>query len=78
MDGVKVNDGAIIASNSVVTEDVPSYAIVGGVPAKLIRYRFNESEINVLHEIKWWDKDIEWIKSNYKMFDDIERLRAHF
>lgn len=53
--GITINNGAIIAANSVVTKDVPSYSIVGGVPAKVIRYRFTEDEIKTLNALKWWD-----------------------
>jgi len=55
MSGVKVNDGAVVAAYSVVTKDVPHYAIVGGNPAKLIRYRFTEEQISALRRISWWD-----------------------
>lgn len=53
--GIMIGDGAIIAANSVVTNHVPPYAIVGGVPARIIKYRFSEEQINALLAIKWWD-----------------------
>lgn len=70
--GVTVGDGAIVAMGSVVTKDVPPYAIVGGVPAKIIKYRFSEYQINKLLEYKWWNKEDEWLKANYKQFHNID------
>lgn len=55
--GVTVGDGAILATECFVTKDVPPYALVGGNPAKIIRYRFTEEQIKALLEIKWWDKE---------------------
>ena len=55
MDGVTVGDGAIIGSNAVVTKDVPPYAIVAGVPAKIIRFRFDQETVKELLKIKWWN-----------------------
>jgi acetyltransferase-like isoleucine patch superfamily enzyme len=54
MSGVTIGDGAVIAANSHVVKDVPPYAIVGGNPAKVIRYRFSEEQIEKLLKIKWW------------------------
>lgn len=55
MDGITINDGAIIGTGAVVTKDVPAYAIVAGIPAKLLRYRFPQNIIDELLELKWWD-----------------------
>ncbi|UQB68755.1 CatB-related O-acetyltransferase [Epilithonimonas zeae] len=71
-DGVTIGDGAIIASNSVVTADVEPYVIVGGVPAKFIRKRFKDEQIDVLNESKWWDQSIDWIDNNSDIFLNIE------
>jgi virginiamycin A acetyltransferase len=66
--GVTIGDGAIIAANSVVSKDVPPYAIVGGTPAKILKYRFSEEIIAKLVELKWWNWDIEKIKRNKELF----------
>lgn len=70
-DDVNIGDGAIIGAGSVVTKDIPSYAVYAGVPAKLIRYRFNEDIIHFLLQIKWWNKDESWLRENFKLFHNI-------
>lgn len=75
LSGVIIGDGSIIAAGSVVTKDIPPYAIVGGVPAKVIRYRFSNDNISFLNEIKWWEKDINWIKKFSIYFNDINLLK---
>lgn len=66
--GVTIGHGAIVAANSVVSSDVPPYAIVGGTPAKVLRYRFSEDVITRLLEIEWWNWDLEKIKQNKDLF----------
>lgn len=73
--GVKIGDGSIIASGAVVTKDVSDYSIVGGVPAKFIKTRFEENEITFLKTYKWWDKDFDFLKENFLFFHDIENLK---
>ena len=70
--GLKIADGAVILAGSMVTKDVPPYAIVAGVPAKIVKYRFDEQKISKLTEGKWWDKDFSWIVKNIDLFDNVE------
>lgn len=66
--GVKIGDGAIVAANALVNKDVPPYAIVGGVPARIIKYRFRPEEIDRLLKLRWWDWSIDKIRKNRKIF----------
>lgn len=80
---VSIGDGAVIGGGAVVTKNVPPYAIVAGVPAKIINFRFDEKTIAELLEIKWWDwpedvvlENIEWmIKSDLNSYT-IEKMKA--
>ena len=76
MPGVKIGDGAIIASNATVVRDVAPYAIVGGNPAQEIRKRFSPEEIARLLEIKWWDWEVERISQHVQDLtgNDISKL----
>lgn len=78
LEGVKIGDGAIIATGSIVTKNVEPYTIVGGVPAKVIRYRFEEHEIKSLCEMKWWLWPIEKIKDKASLFNDVNKLIHNF
>lgn len=64
MPGIKIGDGAIIATNATVTKDVEPYAIVGGNPATLLRKRFSEQKIERLLDLQWWNWEIEKITEN--------------
>lgn len=74
--GINIGDGAIIGAGAVVTRDIEPYSIVAGIPAKTIRKRFSEEQIQFLEIFKWWDKSPEWIEDNAQYFDNIENFIA--
>ncbi len=61
--GITIGDGAVVAMGAVVTKNVPPYAIVGGVPARIIKYRFSEDVIKQLIDLKWWNLPPNLIKT---------------
>ena len=69
--GIKIGTGAVILPYSVVTKDVSPYAIVGGIPAKFLRYRFSELEIKELFNSNWWNWSEDIIKDKLESFHDI-------
>ena len=76
--GVEIHDGAVVLANAVVTKDVPPYAIVGGVPAKVIGYRYDDETIQFLQKTKWWNNQPEWFEKNWRLLNDIEALKEFF
>jgi acetyltransferase-like isoleucine patch superfamily enzyme len=77
--GRTIGDGAIVGAGSIVTRDVPPYAIVAGNPARLIKYRFSPDDIAFLTHLQWWHAPREVIQSmvDHALFDSLEALRAH-
>lgn len=76
--GVTINDGAVVLAHAVVTKDVPPFAIVGGVPAKVIGYRYSADDIGFLIETKWWNNSSEWFKENWFLLNDFSKLKDYF
>jgi hypothetical protein len=74
--GCSIGHGACIGARSLVTSDIPPYAIVGGSPAKVIRYRFDPETITKLLSIGWWDWPDDKIRANLELFstDDIPKV----
>jgi Acetyltransferase (isoleucine patch superfamily) len=77
-DGIKIGDGAIIGAGSIVTKDIEPYTINVGIPAKPIKKRFTDEQIQWLLKFKWWDRDLDWIKENAELFDKIEKFMKNY
>ena len=73
-DGISIGDGVVIGAHSVVTHDIPAYAVVAGVPARVIRYRFSEEEIEKLLAMKWWDWSEELLRKNGDFFESLRKI----
>lgn len=80
MPGIKIGDGAVIGTRALVTRDVEPYAIVGGNPAKLIRKRFDDRQINFLLEMRWWDWPEEQLREAMPPLTggDVEELHSYW
>ena len=76
--GISIGTGAIVGMGSVVTKDVPAYAVVAGNPAKIIRYRFDEHTIKALLDSKWWQLDDKELEKAASYFDSAEEFITKF
>lgn len=74
-DGLRIGDGAIIAAGAVVTKDVSPYEIIGGVPAKHIRFRFDEGKISFLLKTNWWDFEESVLQKYFEKFQDLDSFQ---
>lgn len=73
--GITIGDGAVVGAGAVVTKNVPPYTIVAGNPARELRKRFSEKEIEFLREDKWWEKDPQWLREHAELFESIAEYR---
>ena len=72
LDGVTIGDGAVIGAGAVVSKDIPPYAVAIGCPIKVVRYRFDERQVEAMSRIRWWDFDDEELNNVEKMFFDVD------
>lgn len=78
MEGIHIGNGAVVAAGAIVTKDVPPYAVVAGVPAKVIKYRFEKEIYEQLEGTKWWDKGEEWIEKHSGAFCNVREFISSF
>ena len=74
---MNIGDGAVVYAGAVVIADVPPYAIVGGVPARIIRYRYDAETIDFLLRVKWWERPIGGLQENWRLLTDMDMLKTH-
>lgn len=76
--GVHVKNGAVVLANAVVTKDIPAYAIVGGVPAQVLGYRYDPETIHFLEKTQWWNNEKKWFEKNWRLLNDINKLKIFY
>ena len=76
--GITIGNGAVIGAMAMVTKDVPPYAIVAGIPAKIIRFRFDKNTISALQESEWWNYDDDKLKEMGKYIRNPEEFLKHY
>ena len=75
--GIIIEDGVIVAAGSVVTKNISAYSIVGGIPARVIKKRFEDDEVLLIRKSKWWTKDPLWLKQNFKNFHSLINFKKY-
>ena len=73
--GITVGDGAVVMSGAIVTKDVPPYAVVGGVPARVLKYRYDPEIIDWLLQVQWWSRPVAWLRKNWRAMGDLDTLK---
>lgn len=76
--GTTIGNGAVVLPGAIVTKDVPPYAIVGGIPAKIIRYRYDNETIDFLNATQWWNNTPNWFMEKCNIMNDIEAFRQYY
>ena len=74
LDGVTIGDGAVIGAGAVVVNDIPDYAVAVGVPAKVVKYRFEKDKIEKLLQIRWWNWELSKLQSIENDFFDLDNF----
>ncbi|OAZ03101.1 streptogramin A acetyltransferase [Flavobacterium succinicans] len=77
IDGVKIGNGAVIASGAIVVKDVEPYSVVGGVPARHLKYRFDPETIALFEKSEWWNYPDEWFEKNAEIMLDVDRFKEY-
>lgn len=75
MQGINIGNGAIIGAGAVVTRDIPPYAVCVGSPAKVIKYRFLNSDIEIIEKSKWWEKSLKWLEAHAESFESMQKFK---
>jgi acetyltransferase-like isoleucine patch superfamily enzyme len=78
LEGVKIADGSVIGAGAIVTKDTQPFSISVGIPAKIVGYRFEEHQRQVLMSLEWWNKDQKWIEKNKRLFEDVGSFYEKF
>lgn len=77
LDGIEIGNGAVIAAGAVVTKNVIPYSVVGGVPAKHIKFRFDPETIECFEKSEWWNYSDEWFGENADLMLDVDRFKEY-